>query len=100
MKYLVTQMLGRAMPREQALAMNEAAREWVETHLEDGTIDAAYALLDGDALAIVNAESHDALWDLLMEYPLYWHMDWKVEPLCSWNRRLDELIGLLRNQNT
>lgn len=98
MKYFVTQVLTRAGPREDALAINEAAREWVEARLADGTMDSAYSFLDGSAFGIVNAESHDDLLDLLTGYPLYWYMDWEVKALCHWSRRMDKAIELQRQQ--
>ena len=94
MKYLVTQKLARLIPRERALDINEGSKQWVQARLEDGTIDLVYSLLDGNAVAIVNAESHDDLFKILMEYPLYWYMDWEFEPLCNWSIRLDKLIEL------
>ncbi len=100
MKYLVTQKLGRAIPRERALDINEGSKRWVQARLEDGTIDLVYSLLDGNAVAIVNAESHDGLFEILMEYPLYWYMDWEFEPLCKWSVRLDKLIELQKQQSS
>ena len=101
MKYLVTEVPrapSRPLSQEQVLALNKAARESIEESIADGTLDSVYAFPDGGALAIVNAESHEELWDILMEYPLYHYMDWEIKVLCNWSHGIDRLVERLQKQ--
>ena len=101
MKYLVIEVPrapSRPLPQEQVLALNIAARESIEARIADGTLDSLYAFPGGGAFAIGKADSHDALWDILMEYPLYHYMDWEVKALCNWSHGFDTLIKRLQKQ--
>ncbi len=98
MKYLVTGQTGTTpVPPEQMLALWQAAKEWFNARLADGTVECHYLFLDGGGFAISNVDSHEALWDLLVTYPFYPYNVWKVEALCDWAHIYDRTIENLQS---
>ena len=71
MKYLVfaRPRVGAVLP-DNPLALWQATKEWTEAHLADGILDCAYNLPAGGGVAIINANTHEALTELLSVYPL------------------------------
>ncbi|MGB5931821.1 MAG: muconolactone Delta-isomerase family protein [Anaerolineae bacterium] len=81
------------IPREQGVALFQAAKEWVKARLADGTLDCVYSFADlSGGLAIGNADSHEELMDRILDYPMYPFFDWEVEPLCDFSHSMDRLI--------
>ncbi len=82
MKFLVV-----AEPREGVQApenyreLIQATTKWFEAKLADGSVDCVYQTVDGGGLAIVNVDSHEALWKQLMSYPLGMLVNFRAEPL-------------------
>jgi hypothetical protein len=71
-----------ATPLENPVAARKAAREEIKASLADGRMDCAYQFADGRrAVAIVNAESAEAIWEFLTSYSLYSLQDYEVHPL-------------------
>ena len=96
MKYHVTAKQVRMMPEEKAAALWEGAREWTSKRLSDGTLDCHYVFPDGSGgMAIIDAESHEALWGTIVEHPFYRFMDWLVAALCDWSVVYDRMLELL-----
>ena len=101
MKFLTTGKPGRApIPPERAVALLQAAREWVNTQLADGRIECHYVFPDGGGFTISNADSHEAVLDGLLEYPLYPFMSWEVKPLCDWSHSYDKYIEFWKRAST
>ena len=78
MKYLVMVKPG---PMPPPIELVRAAREWVEEKRADGTFEAVYAFPEGGGVSIGENESHDALMEQLMEYPLSPFVQYEVKAL-------------------
>lgn len=98
MKYLITGIPDKPLPPEQIVATWKAAREWVNARLSDGSLDCHYLFPDKGGFVIANAESHEAAWQLLMEYPLQPYMDWEAKALCDWSYMYDTIIEVVQQQ--
>ena len=95
MKFLVTAQAGPApMPPEQAASLMQAAKEWMKAGFADGTVECHYVFPEGGGFTISNADSHEAVLDHLLAYPLYPFMTWEVKPLCDWSHSYDKFIEL------
>ena len=68
MKYQVTATPGPLPPSPELF---DAALDWLQAKLEDGTFDCIYGFLEGGGLSVVNVDSHAALLELMAEYPLF-----------------------------
>ena len=93
MKYLSSGRPGAVpIPPEQAVGIYQAAKEWMNARLAEGTVDCHYVFPDRGGFVIGNADSHEEILDRLMEYPLYPFLDWEVRPLCDWSHAYDKAI--------
>ncbi len=83
MKFLVLAKPNtRAPAMENPLATYQAAKEYLDAKLADGTFDCVYQFADGRrGIGIANADSHEELWEKLTAYPLYPFQDYKVQAL-------------------
>ena len=52
--------------------------------------------IDGGGLAIADVDSHETLWNILMEYPLFQYNEWEVRALCDWNHVYDNSLSQLQ----
>ncbi len=82
-KYLILMKHRReATPPADPIVADKAAREGLKAALADGRMDCVYQFADGRrAVSIVNAESAEAVWEMLTSYPLYSVQDYEVHPL-------------------
>jgi muconolactone delta-isomerase len=97
MKFLVTGQPGPApMPPEQAVGLLQAAKEWMNARLADGRVDCHYVFPQGGGIIISNADSHEALMDGLLEYPLFPFMTWEIKALCDWSHGTGKFIELFQ----
>ena len=97
MKFLITGRLERApIPPDRGAALLQAAKEWVNARIADGTIECHYVFPEGGGFTISNADSHEAVRDALLDYPLYPFMFWEVKPLCDWSQSYDKYIELYK----
>jgi hypothetical protein len=78
MKYCVSARPGPAPPPPEVF---DAAFEWLEGKLDDGTFDCVYGYLGGGGFSVTNAESHDEVLELMAEFPLFGFSEWEVQPL-------------------
>ncbi len=99
MKFLViTKRRSSPLPVETM----EPARDWINARLSDKTLDCCYGLLNGGGVSIMNADSHDHLAKLLMEYPESRWVDFDIHGLCDINElfrnaeRLAQERGILQ----
>lgn len=83
MKFLVFARLriGANVPGENALALFQETREWINKGLADETLDCIYNLPAGGGVAIINADSHEVLTELLSAYPLQPWVQYEIHPL-------------------
>jgi hypothetical protein len=78
MKYLVIVKPG---PMPPPVELIRAAREWVDERTADGTFECVYAFPEGGGLSIGENDSHEALMDELMDYPLSPFVQYEVKAL-------------------
>jgi hypothetical protein len=88
MKYLVTATPGPMPPSPEQF---DAATEWIEAKIADGTFDCVYGYLEGGGIAVTNAADNATALELMTQYPLYGLVNWDVRPLLDF-REGDELI--------
>jgi len=83
MKFLVFARLriGANIPEENIAALLPQTREWISERLANETFDCAYNLPAGGGVAIVNADSHEILTEILSAYPLQPWIQYEVHPL-------------------
>ena len=82
MKFLVFARLrmGTIWP-DDARTLFQQTIDWINSRLTDGTFDCAYNLPAGGGVAIVNADAHETLTDILSSYPLQPWVQYEVHPL-------------------
>ena len=98
MNFLITANPGiRPLPKDKKSDLWYSARQWVNDKINDGTIECHYMFIDGGGLAIAAVDSHETLWNILMEYPLYQYNEWKVRALCDWNHVYDNSLSQLQD---
>ena len=101
-KFLVTvkelRDMVAALPPKQIAALLQAARKYMNALLADGTADCAFTFPDGAGVAILNADTHEALMDLLLEFPLYTLSVWDIKPLCDIDHFYDKFLEVLQEQ--
>ena len=96
MKFLVFARLrmGATWP-DDALTLFQQTIDWIDVRLTDGTFDCAYNLPAGGGVAIVNADSHETLTELLSAYPLQPWVQYEVHPLSDIKHAFDLTIKAL-----
>jgi hypothetical protein len=92
MKYLISATPGPMPPTPEQL---DAAIEWLEAKLDDGTFDCVYGFLEGGGFGITNADSHRAALDVMADYPLFGMVTWDVRPLLEFKEGLDTVRAKL-----
>lgn len=92
MKYLVTAKPGPLPPGPEQF---DAALDWLQTRLDDGTFDCLYGFLEGGGFSVANVSSHGEALDLMAEYPLYGMVEWDVRPLLEFREGTDTIRGKL-----
>lgn len=80
MKYMCTARPGPLPPSPEQF---DAALEWLQAELDDGTLDCLYGFLEGGGVAIANADSHAQALQQMTEYPLYGLVTWEVKPVLA-----------------
>jgi muconolactone delta-isomerase len=83
MKFLVfaRPRTGANVPEENIPTLFKETREWFNECLANGTADCFYNLPAGGGVAIINANSHEALTEILSAYPLQPWMQYELHPL-------------------
>lgn len=77
MKYLViNRRNAMPIPPEQAATLFQAAKFWLKTRQAEGGIDCYYIFADTKGgLTISNADSHEEVYDHILDFPLYMFFD-------------------------
>ena len=93
MKYLVTisNFCARKplLPKGEA-AFIEGAKNWAEERHADGTVDCSYYFLDSDnGFAIMNADSHEELYQILQTSVFHQQVTWEAKPIIDAFRAVD-----------
>ena len=94
MKFLIlTKPLPGAPRQENPVAVLQAGKEWIDARLADGSLDCAYNVIGPkqgmSGVAIANADSHEALTELVLSFPAYAFCDLEILPLSD----LDHFLG-------
>ncbi|UCE54310.1 MAG: hypothetical protein JSV31_02395 [Desulfobacterales bacterium] len=93
MKFLMTARPGTTnIKLKYGASLFQAAKEWIQTRLSDGTFDCHYVFIDLGGLTILNAESSEAVFEMILDYPLYPFFEWEVTALCDWQHGYDKNI--------
>jgi len=94
MKYLVTARPGTTTIKlKYGARLFQATKKWVSARVADGTFECHYGFPDLGSIAIVNADSHEALLDEILDCPVYPFFDWQIEALCDWQHMYDKNIA-------
>jgi len=85
MKYLVTISnfsARKPLPPKEEAAFIEEAKDWGVKRRADGTVDCSYYFLDSDnGFAIMNAESHEELFQILQTSIFHQQVSWEAKPI-------------------
>ena len=85
MKYLVTVSnfsLRNPLSAIEEAEFIEAAKTWGEARRADGTVDCSYYFLDSDnGFAIMNADSHEELYQILQTSEFHQQVTWEAKPI-------------------
>ncbi len=92
MKYQVTATPGPLPPSPEQF---DAALDWLQAKLEDGTFDCLYGFLEGGGFSVVNVDSHTQVLELMAEYPLYGMVVWDIKPLLAFREGADTVRAKL-----
>ncbi len=82
MKFLV---ITKRRPNPLPIETMEPARQWINAGLKDGTLDCCYGFLNGGGISIMNANSHEDLVKMLMDYPESRWVGFDIHGLCDIN---------------
>jgi muconolactone delta-isomerase len=98
MKYMITAERNLVpMDPKMGIGLFQAAKQWVNAELAAGRMDLMYMHADASAgFAIINGDSHEAVYEKLLDMPLYAFMDWQVIPLVDWSHAFDKLTELFQ----
>lgn len=97
MKFLVTAYQSMPIPPEMGADLYRAATEWVNGQFAAGLLDCHYVFAETGGFGIINAESHEDVFDGLLSYPLFGFFKWEVKALCEWSHTYDSLIQFFEN---
>jgi len=86
MKFLVSATPGPMPPSPEQF---DAAIEWLQGKVDDGSFDCIYGYLEGGGFSVTNADSHRAVLELMAEYPLFGMVTFEVRPLLEFREGLD-----------
>jgi hypothetical protein len=73
----------------------DAAIEWLDGKVEDGTFDCIYGYIEGGGFSIANVDSHADALQLMADYPLFGLVTWEVTPLLDFKEGTDIIRGKL-----
>ena len=86
MKYMISATPGPMPPSPE---MFDAALDWLEGKMGDGTFDGVYGYLEGGGFAVTNVGSHREALDVMADYPLFGMVTWEVRPLLEFREGTD-----------
>ena len=92
MKYMISAAPGPMPPAPEQF---DAAIDWLQGKLDDGTFDCVYGFMEGGGFSVTNADSHREALDLMADYPLFGMVNWDVRPLLEFKEGIDTLRAKL-----
>lgn len=99
MKFLIlTKPLPGAPRQENPLAVLQAGKEWINARLAEGSVDCTYNVIGSKqgigGVAIANADSHEALAEVVLSFPAYAFYDLEILPLSDLNHFMGKAIEM------
>lgn len=94
MKFLVT-VTPRRLQMPPATVIDQSMA-WIKGKISDKTADCSYAFMTGGGVGIFNADSTESMMKLIMSYPGYPFVDFKVDPLCDITTALEQVKVMLQ----
>jgi hypothetical protein len=92
MKYYVAARPGPMPPSPEQF---DAAIEWLDAKVQDGTFDCIFGFMEGGGFSVLNAGSHREVLDVMAEYPLFGLVTWDVQPLLEFKEGIDTVRAKL-----
>ena len=92
MKYFVSATPGPMPPTPEQL---DAALDWLQGKVDDGTFDCVFGFLEGGGFSVANLDSHGEVLDLMAEYPLFGLVTWEVRPLLEFREGTETIRAKL-----
>ena len=92
MKYRVSATPGPLPPSPEQF---DAAIDWLQVRLDDGTFDCLYGFIEGGGFSVANVGSHREALELMAEYPLYGMVQWDVRPVLEFREGTDTVRAKL-----
>ena len=92
MKYFVSATPGPMPPTPEQF---DAAFEWLEQKVDDGTFDCIFGFLEGGGFSVANVDSHSDALELMADYPLFGLVTWEVRPLLAFKEGTDTIRAKL-----
>ena len=92
MKYYVAARPGPMPPSPEQF---DAAIEWLDAKVQDGTFDCIFGFMEGGGFSVLNAGSHREVLDVMAEYPLFGLVTWDVQPLLEFKEGIETLRAKL-----
>ena len=86
MKYYVAARPGPMPPSPEQF---DAAIDWLDAKVQDGTFDCIFGFMEGGGFSVLNANSHREVLDVMAEYPLFGLVTWDVQPLLEFKEGID-----------
>ena len=97
MKYLTTAKPGLTpIPPDQALNLLQASKAWIDAKIADGSLDCTYNFFGGGGFAIGNGDSHEAILNDLLDYPMYPFFTWEVVPLLDYEQSFEQYMNFYK----
>jgi hypothetical protein len=92
MKYRVSATPGPLPPSPEQF---DAAIDWLQVRLDDGTFDCLYGFIEGGGFSVANVGSHREALELMAGYPLFGMVQWDVRPVLEFREGLDTVRAKL-----
>ena len=92
MKYYVAARPGPMPPSPEQF---DAAIEWLDAKVQDGTFDCIFGFMEGGGFSVLNADSHREVLNVMAEYPLFGLVTWDVQPLLEFKEGIDTVRAKL-----
>jgi hypothetical protein len=92
MKYYLAARPGPMPPSPEQF---DAAIEWLDAKVQDGTFDCIFGFMEGGGFSVLNANSHREVLDVMAEYPLFGLVTWDVQPLLEFKEGIDTVRAKL-----
>ena len=94
MKFLVITEPRGNLPPEAAGQLFQAARQWLDGKVRDGTLDIVHGFPAGGGVSISNADSHEELMRDIRDFPLFPFVSWDIRPLVDLHQSFDSAIEM------